>query len=287
MRGSKIVHLSLSAAMVAGVAGIAGCGNADNNMRTQSLRNNHNRGYNINSMDSMDRNQRMNTRNTGNGQERIQSLRYSQALSNKVAQLSSVQAAHVVVTDHDAYVGVTMHGNSNTNGMNTNGINTNGMNTNGMNTNGMNTSRNGMDMLGTGTKGMDMNRNRALNSTDRMPGMGMSGMNGHRDTSMYGAYGAGTGMMNRSTNDNGMGLGMGDMGVGMGMDNIGEDVKEQITTAIKQTAPHIRNVYVSGNADFVNQIGNYGMQSRSGRTLNHYINDFETTIDRVFPGDQR
>ncbi|WP_018752275.1 YhcN/YlaJ family sporulation lipoprotein [Paenibacillus sanguinis] len=267
MRGSKIVHLSLSAALVAGVGGIAGCGNADNNMRTQSLRNNHNRGYNINSMDSMDRNQRMNTRNTGNGQERIQSLRYSQALSNKVAQLGSVQAAHVVVTDHDAYVGVTLHGNRQNNG------------------NGMNTGRNegtGMDMLGAGSKGVNMNRSRALNSTDRMPGVGM---NGHRDTSMYGT--TGTEMINRSPNENGIGLGMGDMGLGMGVDNIGEDVREQITTAIKQTAPHIRNVYVSGNTDFVDQIGNYGMQSRAGRTLNHYINDFETMINRIFPGDQR
>lgn len=272
MRGSKIVHLSLSAALVAGVAGIAGCGNADNNMRTQSLRNNHNRGYNINSMDSMDRNQRINTQNTGNGRERIQSLRYSQALSNKVAQLGSVQAAHVVVTDHDAYVGVTLHGNRNNNGT------------------GMNTSRNqgmGMDMLGTGTKGMNMNRSRALNSTDQMPGSGM-GLNGHRDTSMYGAYGAGAGTINRPASDNGMGLGMGDMGVGMGgMDNIGEDVREQITSVIKKTAPQIRNVYVSGNTDFVDQIGNYGMQSRGGRTLNHYINDFETMINRIFPGDQR
>ncbi|GJM76069.1 hypothetical protein HMSSN036_82850 [Paenibacillus macerans] len=132
---SKIVNLSLSAALLASVIGIAGCGDgtAKNNVRTQSVRNNNNRNYDVNSLPNGNR---LFSRSAGNGQDqRIRSLRYSSALSNKVAQLGDVQTAHVVVTDRDAYVAVTLHGNNNAAMGNTAGrTNTYGMRSTGIGT---------------------------------------------------------------------------------------------------------------------------------------------------------
>ncbi|MGG6311768.1 YhcN/YlaJ family sporulation lipoprotein [Paenibacillus macerans] len=325
MRGAKVVNFSLSAALLAGVVGIAGCGDAtdNNNVRTQGLRNNNNRNYDVNSLNEGNR---LFSRSAGNGQDqRIRSLRYSPALSNKVAQLRDVQTAHVVVTDRDAYVGVTLHGN-NTTGRTTaygmqrpNGIGLGTTNvggpygadygTRGAGDNGLargggmvgrtgtagslfdfgrdglfgadNNVRNGYTgrgngtgtMLGTGTTG-----NRA---GSMYPGnMGMNGVNRGAGTSIYGT-GTDNGMMRNRTGVGANGTGTGAAGV---TDNVSQDVKDRITAAIKQTAPHIRNVYVSGDSDFVSRIGDYGTQTRGGGTLNNMIGDFETMINRVFPG---
>ncbi|MDU2241384.1 MAG: YhcN/YlaJ family sporulation lipoprotein [Paenibacillus sp.] len=238
MRGAKVVNLSLSAALLAGVALVAGCGdgNDNNNVRTQSLRGN-NRNYDVN---SLNQGNRLFSRSAGNGQDqRIRSLRYSPALSNKVAQLRDVQTAHVVVTDRDAYVGVTLHGN---------------------------------------------------NTTGRTTAYGMQRPNGIGlgTTNVGGPYGGDYGT--RGAGDNGLARGTpsgyttGNGALGAGTDNVSQDVKNRIEAAIKQTAPHIRNVYVSGDSDFVSRIGDYGTQSRGGGTLNNFISDFETMINRVFPG---
>ncbi|MNI48512.1 Sporulation lipoprotein [compost metagenome] len=110
MRGAKVVSLSLSAALLAGTVGLTACGNGTgtNNVKTQSVRNNDGR-YNVNSLPQ----NRMFTRNTNGQQNKINSMRYSAALSNRVAQLKEVQSAHVVVTDRDAYVAITRHGSHN------------------------------------------------------------------------------------------------------------------------------------------------------------------------------
>lgn len=117
MRGSKVVSISLSAALMAAMLGMTGCGNGtDNgNIRTQGLRNNNNnnnnRNFDVNSLPEGERNF---SRSAGSGQDNtIRTLNYSRALSNRVAQLRDVQTAHVVVTDRDAYVAVTLHGNNN------------------------------------------------------------------------------------------------------------------------------------------------------------------------------
>lgn len=314
MRGAKVVNLSLSAALLAGVALVAGCGygNDNNNVRTQSLRGN-NRNYDVN---SLNQGNRLFSRSAGNGQDqRIRSLRYSPALSNKVAQLRDVQTAHVVVTDRDAYVGVTLHGNTTTgrttaygmqrpNGIGLGTTNVGGpyggdYGTRGTGDNGLARGigrtgtgdglfgRNGLfgadnyarsgngTMLGTGTTG---NR---FGSMYPGGGMGMSSVNRGTGTGTS-TYGTGTnnGMMNNTPS----GYTPGNGALGAGTDNVSQDVKNRIEAAIKQTAPHIRNVYVSGDSDFVSRIGDYGTQSRGGGTLNNFISDFETMINRVFPG---
>lgn len=106
--------------------------------------------------------------------------------------------------------------------------------------------------------------------------MGMSSVN--RGTTIYG-----TGTRSGAGTYDGVGAGRFNVN-GAVTDNVPQDVKDRIAHVVKQTAPHIRNVYVSGNPDFVTSMGNYATQTRGGGTLNNVIGDFQTLINRIFPG---
>ncbi|RCX19788.1 YhcN/YlaJ family sporulation lipoprotein [Fontibacillus phaseoli] len=308
MRVAKFVSLSLSAAMIAGMVGMTGCGarTDNNNVRTQSLRNNDGRNYDVN---SLPQGNRMFSRSAGNGQsERITSLKYSPALSNKVAGLSDVQAAHVVVTDRDAYVALTLHGanaQSRMSEMST-GTTTNRGTTNyggpygadygtrGAGDNGL--ARGLTGRSGTAGSLFDMNRGNGpangRNTGNGLMGndMGLRGFNGDNGRRGIGtdmgaglsgtATAPGSPRMTGTGTFNGLGNGT---GAGSVTDNVPQRVKDQVSDVVKKTAPHIRNVYVSGNSDFVSQVGNYATQSRGGATLNGFIADFQNMIQRIFP----
>lgn len=332
MRMKKMITLSLSAALITGMVGITACGNRtdNNNVRTQSLRNNDGRNYDVNSLPEGNR---LFSRSAGNGRtERITSLKYSPALSNKVAGLRDVQTAHVVVTDKDAYVALTLHGMNNGTGSRMSGMST-GMTTGitgnrgttnfggpygadygtrGAGDNGLArglTGRSGtagslFDMTRAGNdNGSGLTTGRGVGNGLDYDGRGLNGMSGMNGTNnIYGTngngnmrgMGTGTGTMGTR----GTGTGMGTMGTrgtgtfhGLGngteagrvTDNVPQKVKDQVSSIVKKTAPHIRNVYVSGNSDFVSQVGNYATHSRGGATLHGFIADFERTIQRVFP----
>lgn len=257
MRMKKMIQLSLSAALITGMVGLTGCGTRadNNNVRTQSLRNNEGR----NDVNSIPQGNRLFSRSAGNGQsQRITSLKYSPALSNKVAGLRDIQTAHVVVTDQDAYVALTLHGEGNHAGT---GSRISGLST-GTST-GMSTG---------------MSRGTSMGSTNVDDGLahGLTGRSGTAGSlfDMNGNSGMGTDTMN--------GLGNGTE-AGRVTDNVTQQVKDQVSDVIKKTAPHIRNVYVSEDSDFVSQVGNYATQSRGGATLNDFMADFENMIQRVFP----
>ncbi|MEF2967955.1 YhcN/YlaJ family sporulation lipoprotein [Paenibacillus sp. M1] len=342
MRRAKFVSLSLSAALVAGLVGLTGC-TTDNNVRTQNVRNNNGRNYDVN---SLPQGNRMFTRSAGNGQaERIRTLKYSPALSNKVAGLKDVQTAHVVVTDRDAYVALTLHGNNIGTTTGTNGrvtgmstgmgagrgttnfggpyganYGTRGAGDNGLAGNlaggrsGVAGSLYDMARGGTGLTGRNTvtgtNRGMGLGGTTGLTGrntvtgtnrgMGLDGTTGLTGRTVTGTNrGMGLGGVTGTGNIRGLGTTNGTMGtrtgtgtfngVGNGTvagtvtDNVPQHVKDEVSNIVKKTAPHIRNVYVSGNPDFVSQVGTYATQTRGGATLHGYIADFQRMIDRVFP----
>lgn len=335
MRIAKVVSLSLSATLIAGLVGVTGCGpRTDNNMRSQSLRNVNQRNYNVNSLRDGNRNL---TRNLGDGQsERINSLKYSPALSNKVSQLSEVQSAHVVVTDRDAYVAVTLHdqrhgrsvgqgrGMTSNYGTTSHGA-TNIMNTpSGLanygrtpgtvnyGTTGYGTANygtgygtgygSGFDMgsgaMNPGTYGNNYGPRGTGNDGLGRGIMGRSGVAGSLFDTTRGNRGMtgtgrtdGLGMTTRNRNANVVdGTGNGSvvgLGTGTGaalVDNVPQTVKDKISAAVKKTAPHIRNVHVSGHQEFVNHVSNYATHSRGGATLQGYVTDFEQLVNRIFPG---
>lgn len=174
MRGAKVVSLTLSAALLASMVGITGCGkNGNNNYRTQSTNNGSNR-YDLSA--------RQNTR--------IMGLKYSPLLSNKVSQLSQIRTAHVLVTDRDAYVAVTIHGPHGTSGSGyqaqglTPGASGNGYRAQGL-TPGAASNRTGMDGLGHG-----IGRSGVAGSLMDAARGGTYGTNGTGGTRTYGTYGA-------------------------------------------------------------------------------------------------
>lgn len=263
MHIKKMVHLSLSAALIAGMVGLTACGDRmdNNNVKTQSLRNNTGRNADVN---SLPQGERLFSRSAGNGQsERITSLKYSPALSNKVAGLSDIQTAHVVVTDRDAYVAVTLHGTNNNPGTGS-----------------------GMSEMSTGTnnhRGMT-NYSGSYGANSETRGSGGNGL----ARGLTGRSGTAGSLFDLNRGDEGMGAGMfngieNGTEAGRVTDNVTQQVKDQVTDVIKKTAPNIRNVYVSNDSDFVSRVGSYATESRGGSALQNMISDFQTMIDRVFP----
>lgn len=342
MRMKKMINLSLSAALLAGMVGLTACGTRtdNNNVRTQSVRNHDGRNYDVNSLPQGNRNF---SRSAGSGQnQRIRSLTYSPSLSNKVAGLSDVRSAHVVVTGNDAYVALTLHdkagttrtGTTGTTGTGTTGTpgitgttrgttgttsRMSGLSTGLGNTTGT-TNYGGPYGAGYGTRGAgDDGLGRGFNGRSgvmgNLFGLGQGGMTGRNTTVPNGTTGYGMGNYGTTGNgygygttghDYGTGVGAGTMrgagtgtmrGMGTGtMHNLGngttagrvtdfvpQRVKDEVSRVVKRSAPHIRNVYVSGDTEFVNQVGTYATHSRGGATLHGYIADFETMINRVFP----
>lgn len=306
MRIAKVVSLSLSATLIAGMVGVTGCGTRtdNNNMRSQGVRNNNQGNYDVNSLREGNRNF---TRSLGNGQsERINSLKYSPALSNKVSQLRGVQSAHVVVTDRDAYVAVTLHGNQNGRSIGqgrgmtsnygamgnrtTNVVGNNGAANYGRTPGALNSGTTGYGMRSNGDDGIGqgiMGRSGVAGSlfdTATRGNRGANGMNGGAD----GMIGTNNTRQRNTTAINGT-TGNGFLGLGTGtgaatVDNVPQSVKDQISKAVKKTAPHIRNVHVSGHQEFVTHVSNYATQSRGGATLQGYVGDFEQLVNRIFPG---
>ncbi len=66
-------------------------------------------------------------------------------------------------------------------------------------------------------------------------------------------------------------------------DDLTPDLKRKIADRVKQEAPHIRNVYVSANADFVGTMRGYGEQVRNGQPLRGALIEFNRMVERVFP----
>ncbi|GGH33928.1 YhcN/YlaJ family sporulation lipoprotein [Paenibacillus segetis] len=313
MRGAKLVRLTLSAALIAGMVSVTGCGTTtDNNaMHTKSLRNHTTRNYNVNSLQP-----RTSLHNAQN--RKMSTMKHDATLSNKVAQLSDVQNAHVIVTDRDAYVAVTLH-------------NQKGGNTN---ISKLGTLSNGSRNVGTSNVGGPYGANygtRGAGDDGLARITGRAGTNGIMNpgrSTTYGTYGAnnyGTGYGTYGANNYGTGVGTyNNYGAGYGayntnnygtmyrtdrntnygtygtygtttgtdrnlnnvgqvVDNVPQKVKDEISRIVKKSDPKIQNVYVSNHPEFVNNVGGYVTQSRGGTMLNNAVGDFEKLVERIFP----
>ncbi|MNI62697.1 Lipoprotein YhcN precursor [compost metagenome] len=60
-------------------------------------------------------------------------------------------------------------------------------------------------------------------------------------------------------------------------------MKDKISVEVKRSAPHIDNVYVSANPDFVDRIGGFADQVRAGHPIAGFANEFSTLVERIFP----
>lgn len=61
------------------------------------------------------------------------------------------------------------------------------------------------------------------------------------------------------------------------------DLKDKIAREVKRHAPHIRNVYVSANPDFMDRLNGFIDQIQAGNPVRGLINELNTTVERMFP----
>ncbi|MNB71651.1 Lipoprotein YhcN precursor [compost metagenome] len=66
-------------------------------------------------------------------------------------------------------------------------------------------------------------------------------------------------------------------------DGVTPAMKDKISVEVKRSAPHIDNVYVSANPDFVDRIGGFADQVRAGHPIAGFANEFSTLVERIFP----
>lgn len=68
-----------------------------------------------------------------------------------------------------------------------------------------------------------------------------------------------------------------------GKDKLTKDVENRIADQVRKTDPKIKDVFVSVNPDFVDRMGDYGNDLRSGKPVKGLFDEFNNTVRRVFP----
>lgn len=66
-------------------------------------------------------------------------------------------------------------------------------------------------------------------------------------------------------------------------DEVTDDVEDKISEQVRETDENIRNVYVSSNPDFVERATNYADRIQEGEPVEGFIEEFNETIERIFP----
>ncbi|REK69375.1 YhcN/YlaJ family sporulation lipoprotein [Paenibacillus paeoniae] len=68
-----------------------------------------------------------------------------------------------------------------------------------------------------------------------------------------------------------------------GEDKLTEELKAQITSAVKELRPDVVHVYVSANPEFVGRMDAYMKDDELGYPVQNYIMEFNGLVERVFP----
>jgi YhcN/YlaJ family sporulation lipoprotein len=70
-------------------------------------------------------------------------------------------------------------------------------------------------------------------------------------------------------------------------DKLTKQLKSKIAKVVKHTDKSVNDVYISENPDFFDQIGDYVNDIQAGRPISGFFNQFNDTIQRVFPNGSR
>lgn len=285
---AKAITLSLSTAIFV-MAGLTGCGtNRDaGNVQTKSVRHEargiNRYGVETNGLDGIRaRNYRAHN---------VTSLKTSDELAKRIADMKEVESANVLLTDRNAYVAVRL-----TDG-HAGKLNTNSYRARSYSGYADDTMRSGT--LSPDMGGLRVNDGAAASpyGVDRVtPGLntGTATDRTHlnNDRGLYGTMGTGSyGMMRGLTgndriprNEN-----TGDYGVkrenrvNSSDDNTPAEIKGKIAARVKQFAPNVENVYVSANPEFVEHAEKYSTDLRNGKPVSGLLDTFSNMVERIFP----
>jgi hypothetical protein len=190
----------------------------------------------------------------------------SRYTAEEIAEMDGIRSANVLLTDHNAYVGVVMDNNA-------------GQQVQG-GTSGLRSKINGNSYYNYSTgmnetySGVDNGGNRIGNN-----GIGNRGLGAGAGTN-----GAGAGTNGAGAGTNGAGAGTnGGMAGGIGDYDMEDRMKARIADIVKSVNPSVRNVYVSANPGFVDRINGYAESFGNGRPIRGMILEFNEMVERVFP----
>lgn len=65
-------------------------------------------------------------------------------------------------------------------------------------------------------------------------------------------------------------------------DGLSRNFTGTIADTIRRSAPAGRNIYVTANRDFINQLNSYAQESWSGRPLDTYVDEFNRSAELLF-----
>jgi spore cortex protein len=61
------------------------------------------------------------------------------------------------------------------------------------------------------------------------------------------------------------------------------DMEKRIADQVRAAVPHVQNVYVSTNPDFVNRVSTYVNDVQQGRPAAGFVEQFNEMVQRIFP----
>ncbi|MDR0266991.1 YhcN/YlaJ family sporulation lipoprotein [Paenibacillus sp.] len=287
MMRSKVISLSLSAALLVSVAGVTGCfpkQPANTNVHTKNVRDGRalDGRINVNSLRDGGRYSTYNTDGhygTYSSRHDLSNLTSGQHIADKVAAMKEVRTANVLKAGNSAYVAVSLepgiqgktsttgtHGQFRSNSfgtMNNSSFNNNSLSNNSI-TNGS-AVINHRSIYGTqggygatGTNQTDGNL-RPYTTSSGEPITRISGFN---------ATTPGTSGTFQTYSQN---------------YNVGAHIKTKIDNCVKKADPSIKNVYVSANPDFVQRVNNYAADLKNGHPIRGAVSEFSTMVERIFP----
>lgn len=68
-------------------------------------------------------------------------------------------------------------------------------------------------------------------------------------------------------------------------DGLTTDMQGRISAALHRMVPAKANIFVSSNPYYVRRMGYYNQQARTGSSMNHFINEFNTMSHYAFPAN--
>ncbi|EFM08886.1 Sporulation lipoprotein YhcN/YlaJ-like protein [Paenibacillus curdlanolyticus YK9] len=210
-------------------------------------------------------------------------LDMSENIANKLTTIPEVKTANVMLTNHNAYVAVSLRdGLGAASGAGSRTIHRS--NIGGTNYVGEMNGVGSRDITRfdsqTATPGYEPYRVRSNNgatdyitpsrqhtySTNATNSYGMNGMSGVRGHG-YGMY---------STNG----------GAAANADiQLTDALKNRIADEVKRIAPNVNNVYVSANPDFVDRMSGYWNDVKAGHPIQGFVAEFNAMVERLFPAE--
>lgn len=242
-------------------------------------------------------------------------LEMSQNIADSLASKKLVKSAKVMLTNHNAYVAVTLHDGVSPGGSNTMQRSSLGMTSNGYGSKPLpSTPSPGASFNGTIMNNTDIDRTGHLGyrvmglSNKKHAYKGASGMNGVPNMTgtgltgspRYGTYSTSNNYninnmyntnannyrpysTNHMYNDGGLYHARSGGAAANADMQLTEQVKSSIAAEVKRIAPSVDHVYISANPDFVDRMNGYWDDVKAGHPIQGFIAEFNAMVDRIFP----